>query len=194
MSFMIYRSKKLRKATTLDGDYIAEIEEIEPDKSQSDVWHVKFRILNGELINNRYIDDSNKYSALDALIDAALGTDSSDVDLNDLIGCYVKITVANEGRFTNVKRVTSLSEQEQEGIEGSQEENSDTEDEEDESCAEDEKEELDDEEPDDDELDEELEDELDDEMSLTDDSEPDFEKPRRRRFGSGLGRKRDFKN
>ena len=178
MSFMVYRANKLRKTNIQDGDYISEIIKIEQDKSNRNVWYVTFKLLNGEIIRNRYVDDPNKYSAFDVLIDAVLGTDSSDVDLVDLIGNYVKISVVNESRYTNVKRVRGLNEQDKEEVERYEDEEL-TDDG-------DEIDELDDETPDDEELDL----ELDDNNDLEDDPEPDIEEPRRNRLGSGFGRKR----
>ncbi|MGX4583032.1 hypothetical protein [Paenibacillus chitinolyticus] len=190
MSFMIYRAKKLRKMNILNGGYLAEIIKIERDKSDRNAWYVEFRLFNEGIVRNRYVDNPEKYSPLDSLIDAALGTDSGDVDLNEIIGCYVKVTVVNEGRYTNVKKVNSLNKQDMEELERYQDEasssdNVDNESTYDDSYDEDESDELDEEELD-------LEDDPDDEDDPEDEPESSFEEPQKIRLGFGLGRRRQI--
>ncbi|WP_211748743.1 hypothetical protein [Paenibacillus sp. Marseille-Q4541] len=174
MSFMINREKKLRKSNIQDGSYLAEIIEIKQGKSDCNIWHVEFKLLaEGETISNRYVDNPEVYGAFDALIDAALGIDSCNVDLSELVGHYVKVIIANEGRYTNVKRVYKVNRQDMEEIERYQEDHLEEDDSDNE---------LDDDELDDDEL--EIEDDLED------DSDPEDEQPRRNRLSSNLGRRR----
>ncbi|WP_145414888.1 hypothetical protein [Paenibacillus xylanexedens] len=117
MSFMLYRSKKLQRNNIQDGEYPAKIVNVEPDKRNKDVWHVQFELANGGIVRNRYVDHPDIISALDYLIFAALGQEVEDLDLLQIIGCYVMITVQKRGMYTNVIRVENLNEKDIEELE-----------------------------------------------------------------------------
>lgn len=116
MSFKIYRANKLRKATIQDGNYVAKVHNVEPDNRSSDVWYVEFELLSGEIVRNRYVDRPDIFTALDHLIDVALGADCEEINLLEIIGRYVKITVKRRGRYTNVTWVDPLSNADQEEL------------------------------------------------------------------------------
>ncbi|MNK29903.1 hypothetical protein D3C87_483060 [compost metagenome] len=117
MSYMLYRSKKLQNNNIQDGEYPAKIVNVEPDKRNNDVWYVQFELVNGGIVRNRYVDHPDIISALDYLIFAALGQEVEDLDLLQIIGCYVMITVQKRGVYTNVIRVENLNEKDIEELE-----------------------------------------------------------------------------
>ncbi|MGC5776633.1 hypothetical protein [Paenibacillus pabuli] len=118
MSLMIYREEKQGEfQVVLDGEYIAEIIDVEADSSNNKAYYVSFKLSTGEVIRNRYVSNPKKRDPLDILISVTLGHGSINVDLEEIIGKTVKITVANEDIYTNVKKVNRLNRQELEELE-----------------------------------------------------------------------------
>ncbi|SEL78632.1 hypothetical protein [Paenibacillus sp. OK003] len=112
MSLIIYREEKQGELQVVpDGEYIAKIIDIEVDSSNSKVYYVSFMLSTGEVIRNRYVFNPKKRDPLDILISVTLGHRSINVDLEEIIGKTVKITVANEGIYTNVKKVNQLDQE-----------------------------------------------------------------------------------
>ncbi|WP_025686050.1 hypothetical protein [Paenibacillus maysiensis] len=118
MSFMINREgKKAELQVVPDGEYTAEITDVEADLSNDKACYVSFTLLTGEVIRNRYVSNPKKRDPLDILINVTLGRRSINVDLEEIIGKFVKITVANEQIYTNVKKVNKLNQQDIEELE-----------------------------------------------------------------------------
>ena len=116
MSFAIYRANKLANLEPLfqNGYQVLKIVAIDQGVDK-DVYYVTFESKDGKIFKNRYVDNPEKYGPLDALIDATLGPDAIHVNLQNLVGHYVKVlvenVVVNGRRYTNLKRVYSANDQ-----------------------------------------------------------------------------------
>lgn len=118
MSFMLYREEKKEELQLVpDGQYTAEVTAVEADPSNNKACYVSFTLLTGKTIRNRYVFNPKKRDALDILVNVALGSASINIDLEDIIGKFVKITVVNEDIYTNVKKVNRLNQKDIENLE-----------------------------------------------------------------------------
>jgi hypothetical protein len=116
MSFAIYRANKLANLEPLfqNGYQVLKIVAIDQGVDK-DVYYVTFESKDGKIFKNRYVDNPEKYGPLDALIDATLGPDAIHVNLQNLVGHYVKVlvenVVVNGRRYTNLKRAYRAEDQ-----------------------------------------------------------------------------------